>query len=114
MCDFGLAVTRSAGAGTPAYMAPELLQGDAYTDKADVYAFGILFNELLARKPPFAGMEPERVSNVVMAGTRPDLATGVGSQLQDIVVSCWQTDASKRPCFGQVQERLSAAQASAS
>jgi non-specific serine/threonine protein kinase len=51
LADFGLAVTvaDSAGsriAGTPAYMAPEQLDGHPPTSAADVYAFGLLMAEL--------------------------------------------------------------------
>ena len=51
LADFGLAVmlADSAGsgvAGTPAYMAPEQLDGHAPTPAADVYAFGLLMTEL--------------------------------------------------------------------
>jgi serine/threonine protein kinase len=38
-------------------MAPELLQaGKAYSAKVDVYAFGVMLNEMLARSPPWWGM----------------------------------------------------------
>lgn len=46
-----------ANAGTPSYMAPELLQpGKPYSAKVDVYAFGVMLNEMLGRSPPWAGM----------------------------------------------------------
>lgn len=63
--DFGLAQftsneagveTRNAPlAGTPAYLAPELLDGGAPGAAADIYAFGVLMYETLAGRPPFAG-----------------------------------------------------------
>jgi serine/threonine protein kinase len=38
-------------------MAPELLQaGKPYSSKVDVYAFGVMLNEMLARSPPWSGM----------------------------------------------------------
>ena len=39
--------------GTPRYMSPELLEGKPYTDKADVYAFGLLLWELFMGRLPF-------------------------------------------------------------
>ena len=58
--DFGLAVTKesvSTGAstrklpivGTPFWMAPECLRGDAYNEKIDVFSFGIVICQTLAR-----------------------------------------------------------------
>jgi len=45
--------------GTPVYSAPEVLMGTfdlASGDKADVYSFGILVNEIMTEKIPFAGL----------------------------------------------------------
>ena len=48
LCDFGLVRTRITVAGTPAYMAPELLQGAPFSKSVDVYAFGIIACEIFA------------------------------------------------------------------
>lgn len=37
-------------AGTPAYMAPELLSGGAYCAKVDMYAAGVMINEMLTHQ----------------------------------------------------------------
>lgn len=42
-------------AGTPVYMAPEVLKGDPPDARADVFALGIVFYEMLAGKHPFQG-----------------------------------------------------------
>ena len=39
--------------GTPEYIAPEVMEGLPYSEKVDVYSFGILLCELVARAPPF-------------------------------------------------------------
>ncbi len=38
-----------------ASLAPEVLRGGALTPASDVYAFGVLFYELISGKPPFTG-----------------------------------------------------------
>ncbi len=45
----------SAIAGTPAYMAPEVLRGGAADRASDQFSFGVLAYEVLAGKRPFAG-----------------------------------------------------------
>ena len=42
-------------AGTPAWMAPELLDGGSCTTKADVYSFSIILWEMLTREQPYKG-----------------------------------------------------------
>lgn len=57
--DFGLAAARSIGpqgwcGGTPAYMAAELADAEAFVDhRADLYSVGIMAYQLLCRRLPF-------------------------------------------------------------
>ncbi|NDJ51533.1 MAG: serine/threonine protein kinase, partial [Chloroflexi bacterium] len=39
--------------GTPAYLAPEVLRGEAYTHRSDLYAIGLIAFEVLAGQPPY-------------------------------------------------------------
>ncbi|MFN8548694.1 MAG: tetratricopeptide repeat protein [Candidatus Eisenbacteria bacterium] len=64
LMDFG-AVTRVARAsgegapvqlfGTPAFLAPEVLRGDAPTPRADLYALGVLLHVMVGGALPFEG-----------------------------------------------------------
>merc|ERR1712048_1423900 len=63
LCDFGLARMKSElmtgamqFAGTPQYMAPEVLQQLKYTEKVDVFAYGTLLWECMAVDIPFANL----------------------------------------------------------
>ena len=39
--------------GTPYWMAPEVLRGEATTTSSDVYAFAIILYEVFSRKDPY-------------------------------------------------------------
>lgn len=48
-------------AGTFHWMAPEVLQSQEYTHKADVYSYGIVLWEILCREPPFNKWKPHEI-----------------------------------------------------
>ncbi|KAJ8569526.1 hypothetical protein ON010_g5734 [Phytophthora cinnamomi] len=59
LSDFGLSRERSSddtmtnGVGTLLWTAPEILRGEAYSEKADVYSYAIVLSELDTCLPPF-------------------------------------------------------------
>ncbi len=61
--DFGLAKLQGAtgltrdgmSLGTPHYMSPEQVRGEATDYRADIFAFGVVLSEMLTRQLPFKG-----------------------------------------------------------
>ena len=70
LCDFGLVTTRATTAGTPNYMAPELLEDLPFSKAVDVYAFGIVLWEMFARKVPFHGWRATDIKEQVSSRVR--------------------------------------------
>ena len=70
LADLGISRVRSVrmtkGMGTPRYMAPELLQGNSYSEKADVYSFGILLWELFHEVVPFIEIQHSWFSFIII------------------------------------------------
>lgn len=82
--DFGLAGGREAGLptltasgeifGTPAYMAPETLRGEADRNgiAADVYALGVVLYEALTLRLPFEATSLDSLYRAILDGTARD------------------------------------------
>ncbi|MEO6462627.1 MAG: serine/threonine-protein kinase, partial [Candidatus Eisenbacteria bacterium] len=79
LTDFGLGMSQAAAAreiagsaGTPMYMAPELLAGGTPTERSDVYGLGLVLWYALAGRHPFAA---ESIPALVQGASRgPELS----------------------------------------
>uniref|UniRef100_A0A7S3EZR2 non-specific serine/threonine protein kinase n=1 Tax=Haptolina ericina TaxID=156174 RepID=A0A7S3EZR2_9EUKA len=80
----------STAVGTPYYLSPELIGGQGYDGRADIWSLGCICFELLALKRPFGG---ENIAHLAMSILRrppgelppnapPDLASLTGKLLQ--------------------------------
>lgn len=54
--------------GTPLYMAPEILRGEKYGPKVDVWSLGTIFFEMLTGFSPFTGMNKEDLKKNLETG----------------------------------------------
>jgi serine/threonine protein kinase len=62
-------------AGTPPYMAPEQLLGQATSSRTDQFAFGVLLYELMTGRHPFgSGTLPATIARVLTTDLEPDAA----------------------------------------
>lgn len=80
IADFGIARTlaeRPAGDrtlwGTPAYLAPEQIRGQAVGPATDLYALGVILTEMLTGQPPFRGPDPASVLRQHLTAPPPPL-----------------------------------------
>mmetsp|Transcript_4623 Transcript_4623/g.8855 ORF Transcript_4623/g.8855 Transcript_4623/m.8855 type:complete len:762 (+) Transcript_4623:30-2315(+) len=113
IADFGM--TRFAEEGTmtqcgsPLWMAPEMIKNEPYTDKADVYSFGIVLWELYTRQIPYrgTGLSPTQlVVKVVRDNLRPDIPEQCPKQYAKLMEKCWHPDPEGRPSFALVLKVL--------
>lgn len=101
--DFGIAAlasqpgTQVPAAGTPAFMAPELLRGDRPTVQSDIYSLGVVLYEMVTGGHPFAEERSIEVTRSVPpaapAAVRPD----VSQALSDAILQCLDPEPARRP-----------------
>src|SRR6266568_4691369 len=77
-------VTVTALGGSPAYMAPEQLRGEAVDARADVFGFCVALHEALYRERPFRGDSLEALEGAIRRGEvhRPRRGSGVPGWLR--------------------------------
>lgn len=85
-------------------MAPEVIRGFKYTEKADVFSFAVIMWELATRKPPYYGIDGSVVSQrVVKEGLRPKISDKeCPGPFLELMRRCWDEDPEKRPYFGEI------------
>ncbi|MCA9665598.1 MAG: serine/threonine protein kinase [Myxococcales bacterium] len=85
--------------GTPGYMSPEQLVGDALDARSDLYSFGLLALYLLTARAPYEGASLERVARQLE--TAPAslqwLPEGTDAVLRGLVEDCLQRSPADRP-----------------
>ncbi|XP_018681008.2 U-box domain-containing protein 51-like isoform X2 [Musa acuminata AAA Group] len=110
ICDFGLSRVMKDGpmrdnssAGTPEWMAPELIRNESFTEKCDIFSLGVIMWELCTLNRPWEGIPPVQVVYAVAnEGKRLDIPEGpLGSLISD----CW-AEPNERPSCQEILTRL--------
>ena len=101
MTDFGSArnvnqmmtnMTFTKGIGSPAYMAPEILNKQKYKKPSDVYSFAITMYETLGWCECYPKKEfkfPWKIAEFVVNGNRRPQPDEIPENLYEIIKSCW-------------------------
>lgn len=108
ICDFGTAcdihTQMTNNKGSAAWMAPEVFEGEDYSEKCDVFSWGIILWEVLTRRKPFdeIGGPAFRIMWAVHTGTRPPLIQGCPRPIEELMTKCWSKESSHRPSMHEV------------
>ncbi|KAI5661879.1 hypothetical protein M9H77_21202 [Catharanthus roseus] len=110
ICDFGLSrimtdapMRDTSSAGTPEWMAPELIRNEPFTEKCDIFSLGVIMWELCTLNRPWEGVPPERVVYAVAnEGSRLEIPDG---PLGKLIADCW-AEPQERPSCEEILTRL--------
>jgi serine/threonine-protein kinase CTR1 len=107
VCDFGLSRSKAntflsskTAAGTPEWMAPEVLRNEQSNEKSDVFSFGVILWELATLEKPWKSYYTSQVVAAVgFMGKRLLIPSHVNPQLANLIEACWADDPNIRPSF---------------
>ncbi|RYR25926.1 hypothetical protein Ahy_B02g059972 isoform D [Arachis hypogaea] len=114
VADFGLSRTKAntflsskTAAGTPEWMAPEVILGKPSNEKCDVFSFAVILWELVTLEQPWRQLNPSQVVAAVgFMDQRLEIPSHVNPQVTALIELCWDTDPTRRPSFSHVMKRL--------
>ncbi|KAA8583256.1 hypothetical protein FQN60_015802 [Etheostoma spectabile] len=97
ICDFGTAcdiqthMTNNKGSSN-------------YSEKCDVFSWGIILWEVITRRKPFdeIGGPAFRIMWAVHNGTRPPLIKNLPKPIESLMTRCWSKDPSQRPSMEEI------------
>ncbi|XP_022098175.1 mitogen-activated protein kinase kinase kinase 7-like isoform X7 [Acanthaster planci] len=108
ICDFGTACDiqtyMTNNKGSAAWMAPEVFEGSNYSEKCDVFSWGIILWEVISRRKPFdeIGGPAFRIMWAVHQGTRPPMIRSIPKPLEKLMTRCWAKEPRRRPSMEEV------------
>jgi len=120
LIDFGFATFEGSAkltlqgtvVGSLTYIAPERLLGNPVDARADIYAIGVIFYELLAGGPPFAAEDDFDLIDMHVNHEPPSLAEiGLPGPIDEVFYRAMAKEPSER--FGSAQEMAAALEVAA-
>jgi len=119
VCDFGMSRTldsnAESGKASPfdvmplKWSAPETLMHFEYSEKTDVYAFGVFLCEIAARTEPYSGLSGIQIAPLVLntnAPLRPVIPPECPTEWATLMQECWSPNSADRPTMQVINERL--------
>lgn len=106
LSDFGVSLNLKAvkemgrkndAIGTPNWMAPEVIELKGVTVKADIWSLACTIIELLTGKPPYYDMLAMSAMFRIVEDDCPPIPDKCSPHLNDLLVQCFNKDATKRP-----------------
>ena len=111
--DFGLSqalasTTQGRAGANPVWLAPEILRNEEYTEKADVYSYGVVLWEIVSRKDFFGEIKnTSMIESKILKGERPPIPDNIPQIFKNVISGCWASESDDRPSFQQILDLFS-------
>ena len=90
----------STRAGTPLFMAPEVVRRKGFDERVDIFAFGIIAYQIIALRHPWGVTENVSRSSLIFDTTTPaniqELVPKLDSKIAEAIMGCLHPDPEKR------------------
>jgi len=91
----------------PIWLAPEILRHHRYTEKVDIYAFGVIMWELMSGADFFGETAfMSAIEDKIKKGERPIIPPHTPPYYRKLIEICWDDDQNARPSFAQTTESI--------
>ena len=98
-----LSYEMTGNTGSLRYMAPEVALRQSYSEKVDVYSYGVILWQMASDTTPFKGLtKTEFMRRIIRGGERPKIPVLWPSQFGSLLRACWDHDPRIRPSFEKV------------
>lgn len=104
--DLGGASMAQGLAGTPAYLAPEVIRGEPVTAAADVWAFGVTLYQVLVGRLPFSARWEDLVAPRDVFDRPEAVGVTVPEPLASVLQACLAVEPARRPTAEALCARL--------
>lgn len=95
--------------GNPIWLAPEIINEDEFTEKSDIYSYGIILWELYTKEHPFAEYNYNfmfELEDMIKSGKRPSIPADMPEPYSSLIQACWCGDPCDRPSFMEIVKRI--------
>ena len=109
--DFGIAKTLAhtnsnamTVIGTPYYFSPEIINGEPYNYKTDIWSLGVVLYEMCCLKLPFDSNNIAQLSMKILRGNYDPIPFKFSKEMHSIVKRMLNVDQNKRPDIKEVMQ----------
>lgn len=88
---------------TTKFLAPEYFENNTYTNRSDIYQFGLFLWELLYKQVPFSNInDSDLKTEISINKKRPVIGGYVPEGLSRLIIACWSHMPQERPSISKI------------